>query len=405
MGEGKAKRFLTAALFLVVYLPLVILFHRFILVKSITAGMLGFLVIFSLPLLALIVKTYNTENTLREKQQILQKLHDANLELASLKEIGSILNSTLDLEVILKRSLKVIEKDLSFDGCAIWSHEPQECGLKLLASSGAEGLQLPSRISGSFGIYQRVFKQKIPLFFEDLEAQLAGEELKYIQKKGIASVMLQPVFDEHLPLGLIVLFSLEKIQFNEDKKVFLTAFVNAIALAIRNAWLYKKAYDQSIRDELTDLYNHRFLMGRLEEEVQRAIRLKHPLSILIFDLDDFKIFNDTYGHLEGNRVLAHFGMLLKAGVRNIDIPARFGGEEFVIILPETDLETAIGVAERLQNSIRNHTYFKGETEETLISCSIGGASLSEKIQNANQLLNEADIKLYKAKQQKDCVVA
>lgn len=405
MKKGFARYLLVAAFLLVGYVLLILFLHRFFGVVKITNKMFGFVLLSCLPLLILMVKVINKDSLLRENQIMLEKLQRSNLESASFREIGKILSSTLDLETILQQSLTIIEESLSFDGCAIWSYEPDKCGLNLMASLGTDELQLPKRIPGNYNLHRQVFKKKAPLFAEEMEGLLTKEELQFFKERNINSLMIYPVFDNHLPLGLIAMFNHEKTQFDEEKRDFLEAFVNTIALAIKNAWLYKKAYEQSIHDELTGLYNHRFLMSRLEEEVLRAIRLDHPLSLLIFDLDDFKKFNDTYGHLEGNRILSQFGSLLKSGVRSIDIPARFGGEEFVVILPETDLEIAVVVAERLQRNIRNHSCLQGDDGKTQVTCSIGGASLSDKVKTVAQLLNEADAMLYKAKQQKDCVVA
>jgi len=405
MWRGLVRYFLIIIFFLVGYVGLMLLLHQLFVVSTFKTKLLGFLLVAGILLPFPLIKFYSYEKKYKEERQMFEKLQKANLELNSLREMGIILNSTLDLEVILNRSLKAIESNLSFAGCTIWAAHPRKCHLSLSAAIGAEALPLPDQLSGKLNLIQRVFQQRDPLFLEGGEEILTPSERDFFQKNEINSLMLYPIFDDHLPLGLIALFNYQKMQFDEENKAFLKVFIHAIALAIRNAWLYKRVYQQSIHDELTGLYNHRYLMERLGEEVERAHRLKNPLSLLIFDFDDFKVFNDTFGHLEGNRILAQFGSLLKSRVRSIDIAARFGGEEFVVVLPETELTTAVSIAERIQAAIRNDNQLQDSSRQMRISCSVGGASLSGGTQTAAQLLNKADAMLYKAKQQKDCIVA
>ena len=110
-------------------------------------------------------------------------------------------------------------------------------------------------------------------------------------------------------------------------------------------------YEHSLRDVKTGLYNHGFFMTRLGEEISRTRRNSYTSSIIVMDVDKFKSFNDTYGHLAGDRVLEQLALMIKQGVRNDDIPSRFGGEEFTVLLPHTEKGTVWTVAERLRLNI------------------------------------------------------
>lgn len=144
----------------------------------------------------------------------------------------------------------------------------------------------------------------------------------------------------------------------------------------------------SRRDEVTNLYNQRYFMERLDEEFRRALRYGSPLSLLIADLDDFKSFNDTRGHLVGNELLRQVANVIRQGVRDIDIAARYGGDEFVVLLPQTEGEQAGRLAERLRSWI-------ARLDEVRVS--IGVATLAPGMTGPLELLTEADRAMYEAK--------
>jgi len=153
----------------------------------------------------------------------------------------------------------------------------------------------------------------------------------------------------------------------------------------------------SITDPLTGLHNRRAMMESLQKEVHRTARKKTPLSLVMLDIDHFKKINDTYGHQNGDAVLKAIGAELTAQLRQYDIAARFGGEEFVLILPETDIKEATQVAERLRQNIAS-LRFEAELANLEITVSLGVASTQNKIvKSTDDLIREADYALYNAK--------
>lgn len=160
----------------------------------------------------------------------------------------------------------------------------------------------------------------------------------------------------------------------------------------------KKLEELSIRDSLTNVYNRRYAYQVLESEFNRSKRYKTPLSCLLIDADHFKKINDQYGHPFGDKVLVNFASLLQKMARTTDIVSRFGGEEFLVILPDIDMKGAAGFAERLRETIsKQKIECKEENICVVLTISIGACSFTENTANITELLHQADIALYEAK--------
>ena len=158
----------------------------------------------------------------------------------------------------------------------------------------------------------------------------------------------------------------------------------------------RKYRELCIVDDLTNLYNARHFHGHLKMEINRANRYGQPLSLLFFDLDDFKKYNDVYGHVEGDKVLSRTGEVVKRGLRQTDSAFRYGGEEFAVILPTTDLPSAITAAERLADELYQEVFSPVSGKDVRITCSIGVA-LYRPNEDPEDFVQRADLLMYKAK--------
>jgi diguanylate cyclase (GGDEF)-like protein len=179
----------------------------------------------------------------------------------------------------------------------------------------------------------------------------------------------------------------------------LLAFALIVPLVRDLRQQHERTEEEAITDELTGLSNHRRFRQILSKEVERAKRFDRPLSVVMLDLDDFKEINDNYGHLQGDRVLREVGRVLRSESREVDEPARYGGEEFAIALPETRIDGAMEVGERIRRRLDSVRIPLDGHGEIAIRASVGVAGSPEQAPDVRTLIKAADQALYRAKQQ------
>ena len=207
-----------------------------------------------------------------------------------------------------------------------------------------------------------------------------------------------PILAQGETLGVLHLQATEAAPHLESGDLSLkTTFAGQIGLSIANIRLREALRTQSVRDALTGLYNRRYLEEVLEREVRRAARAAQSLGILIVDLDHFKNFNDTYGHDAGDAVLRETGQFLSKGIRAEDFVCRFGGEEFVVILPTADVDASRARAERLRLKMREQNVMYQGKSLGMVTISIGVASFPQHGMSPKELMAAADAALYEAK--------
>jgi diguanylate cyclase (GGDEF)-like protein len=192
--------------------------------------------------------------------------------------------------------------------------------------------------------------------------------------------------------------------FAAGEAALLSALALPLSAALANSVRIAEAEKLSQTDDLTKLHNARFLRQYLTAEVKRARRYGSTVTALFFDLDDFKEINDRYGHLVGSHILMEMATVILTGVRDTDVVARYGGDEFVVILPETGLEMAVRVAERMREKIAEHLFTGGRNLRLRLTASFGLSSFPEHSQSPQQLIADADAAMYEAKAaHKNCV--
>jgi diguanylate cyclase (GGDEF)-like protein len=240
-------------------------------------------------------------------------------------------------------------------------------------------------------------------FDQDYELHCSGQSkwmhIRAVPAENLLAITLQ---DNSLAQQQKAAYDLENERIRqhlEDKNTELrrhiqTQFATLEVQAYELKELNTRLFALSTVDALTELKNYRAFQERLNEEFQRVLRYREPLSLIMIDVDNFKEYNDTFGHPAGDRVLQHLAHLMQDAQRSADMVARYGGEEFVIIMPETDTPGAMEAAERIRRTVEQEPWSLHP-----ITISIGVTSITETTKTPTQLLEEADRALYASKKQ------
>ncbi len=212
------------------------------------------------------------------------------------------------------------------------------------------------------------------------------------------SLLFVPLRNRHELVGMVTLFDTEREgAFGERELRTLSFLAEHASSALENAIRYEQAKLLTITDDLTNLYNYRYLNNILDRELLRAQRLATPLSVLFLDLDSFKAVNDSHGHLVGSKLLIEMASILRECVRKVDAVARYGGDEYIVVLTDTGSAGAMVVAERIRESIGNHVFLAPEGLNIRLTATIGVATFPEHATSKLELMHLADQAMYRGK--------
>lgn len=334
-----------------------------------------------------------TDRKRMEKVELEQKKY-----IKALLDTAEALNSTLDLDTLMDRILENSEKVIPSETGAILLLENGY--LKVMRGRGyierglADiSLNHPMKISGKPNMLW-MLETGQPIAIPDTTKYPGWSPIP--ENLWVRSYLGVPLKVHDRVMGFISLFSDIPNTYTDQDKERLKPFANQAAIALENARLYSETQKKADTDSLTGLKNRRSFFEMGAREIERAIRFEHPLSALMIDLDHFKDVNDTYGHPIGDKLLVELAEVFRTKLRNVDLVARYGGDEFIILLPENNLKAAMEVGGRLRQNLEKAHVITGQGKAS-VTASIGVAALTEGMTTLSALIEAADRALYNAK--------
>jgi len=315
-----------------------------------------------------------------------------------LHSISHLLNRSLTIPELSKNALDLVSKVLTADrGFVVLLDKDKQVFEPIVSRNFNQSSWSVSRtnpLSYSQTLVEKCCRQNEIMIIRDVLNNKSLSDIESIQDPGVRSVVIIPLQQDGRVVGVIYLDNINRSHSFESRQIpFLKTFAAHTSIALHNARLYITA----ITDDLTQLYCRNYIYERLGQEIQRAQRYDRPFSVLALDLDDFKKVNDKYGHNAGDQVLKMFSNILLEELRDSDIAGRFGGEEFIVILGETDFDGAILFAERIRLKTEKQTIEK-DGQIIRVTTSIGVVNYHQCYGDmASQMLEEADKALYRAK--------
>jgi diguanylate cyclase (GGDEF)-like protein len=341
--------------------------------------------------------------TALESANLLSRLQAFTGELRRLLDMSSALSASLDPRQVANLIADHIARAMGVDECAIsyWDRPGQR-----VLTLGYYPIQGGDKLEPSFDIRgypetRRVLETQVTVTIDAEDPQGDQAERALLRRDGNRMLAMLPLVAKGESIGLVELISNTWAAWDEQRLALARTMANEAAIALENARLYEEARALADRDPLTGFFNHRYVHERLGEEVVRAQRTRRPVGLLMLDLDDFKLVNDTFGHLFGDRVLVWVAERIRGCLRASDVPARYGGDEFAIILPDTDADAARLVAQRILEAFAAEP-FEGEGRGPLpIGLSVGVANHPGDGRTATELIAAADERLYRMKRERD----
>jgi diguanylate cyclase (GGDEF)-like protein len=328
-----------------------------------------------------------------------------------LVETSSAIVACAALDEALGAITRVLTERLDVAWANVYDYHASSHQFEVVAYYQIPGLRVDTEgwVGTRFDVYANsswmtALQERRPVVWYADDPSLEPAEVAERKSWGEFSSITVPLLYREAVMGLLDVGEARALRrYDEDDVRVAQAIADHAAIAIDNARTRALLEQQAITDGLTGLYNHRYLQQRLAQEVAKFERYGRPLSVIMIDIDDFKAFNDTYGHLQGDKLLNELAGVMEGVVRReVDLVARYGGEEFAVLLPDTAArdtngDAAISVAERLREAVAAHV-FEGEDgqRDARVTVSCGVAQL-RKGQTAPDLLCCADKALYRAK--------
>ena len=335
--------------------------------------------------------------TIEDNNELLQsELNTKKKELNFFDDITKLFNSTSDLEKSLD---SIMEKAVEMTGARSWAIILNDAALLEIKQLRASKKVYQYKYDKRAGIEDWVMKKGEPLIVPNVsEDKRYNKKVDKHSKLKLTSLICSPLMMNNQVVGVAELINKKpgSVFTDIDMNILMSAS-HYVSMTIKRALLYCKIEEISITDDLTNLYNVRYLHQAIDIELEKSRRYRSFFSLIFTDIDSFKKVNDRYGHLVGSRVLIQLAHLLQECLRKVDVVARYGGDEFVVILPQTPRKASFMVAERLRKTIEKTVFYQEEGIAIRLTASFGVATYPEDATNKDDLIRLADSAMYRGK--------
>ncbi len=316
-------------------------------------------------------------------------------QIEAVHKLGDCCMSGVQSELPLRRFLELSRDIVAFQRAVVWLNSAETGALRATAGVPDNAPLPDASVAGPETIIGVAAQRKKPLLVADIR-----RDPRTPPNAEAESWILYPLYLQGHLLGMAQFIRGASRPFTQTDVSRLAALVPQVTVAYQSAivrQLMRRYENLAVTDGLTGLLNHRRTQDVLRAEMSRAVRYGRPLSVMMLDVDGFKGFNDTYGHPQGDVLLRLMATLLRTNVRSVDHVGRYGGEEFLIVLPETSTTEAYHLAERMRAVIEEAGFPTGRDESIVVTVSVGVASFPEDATNAGDLVQRADEAMYQAK--------
>lgn len=341
----------------------------------------------------------NLEVANRKLEAANQRLNKSAAEFYTLQQISQAIATILDIKELLKFVNDVIIGVMGVNYSTILlSGSDNRMTIKTTNIYSDTSLKI-LKDNADCDVLKEVAMTGKPILANNVDE----EKYPFVKERGVQAMLCIPLSSKNENYGLVLVEQERPDAFDDEHLKFLSAIGNQISVALENVGLYEKMQKMATTDALTKIYNRLYFNEALSKEMVKADKENYPMCVSIFDIDHFKKFNDTYGHLFGDLVLKTIARLAKDHAREQDLVARFGGEEFVIIMPNTTMEEAVKLIDDLRVKIGKFHVKEGQISAS-VTASFGIAYYPEHGTTEAEVLSAADTALYKAKTEgRNCV--
>ncbi len=351
------------------------------------------------------VITYVSDHLRRSETRLVKLFDTLNMRTAELEksqaQLEMIYENTrtmagiLDADAVVREVLRIMSTTLGYPHCGVvFVHQSGEYYWTARFTGGHANHHPKAIPHERSDLIRKVAALGEPVRHKDIVSRADYLPLN----PSARSIIIVPMLSHGHCHGVLVAEAEVVDRFKERDVQQLTIVSRSAAMALETAQLHKQTAELTIIDELTETYNYRYFVQKLQEEKKRALRYKLPLSIIMVDIDWFKKLNDSYGHETGNSVLRELSRVIKGCIRDVDIFCRYGGEEFIVILPQTPQSEAAVLGERIRSAVEQTIIDPGTAGKVKVTVSVGISSYPENGKSQEDLVSIADQALYRAKE-------